>query len=78
MMNSTFHAKVNDLKRAEKACYQINYFMLQNEGDALRITKRVLLELARDESFLQQSFDEQKRMLLKCSVHHIFSLKRET
>lgn len=75
-MNSTLHAKVDQLKQVEMDCYRINYYLLQNEHDALKVTEHMLLQLAEDEAFFQRSEDDQMRTLLKRSIHYALNWKK--
>jgi len=68
--------KVETLKRFETYCYQIAFYILQNEKSAIEATKSALIELSMDDEFFTKPLTIQQQMLKRISMKKSIAVKQ--
>lgn len=62
-------AKANILRQHEICCYQICYYLTQNDHSAAQAACKALLEVACDPDFFIDNAEEQKNKIKRASIH---------
>ncbi|WJH34859.1 hypothetical protein MJA45_21050 [Paenibacillus aurantius] len=60
-MSPRLQNKAAVLRKFEGYCYQIAYYVLEKEQEAVQAARETLLELGTDDSFFEQEEPEQQR-----------------
>lgn len=63
------------LKEHEGYCYQVAYFLLQQEDVAVLATERALLELGRSRCFLSESAEERRHRAKRVAAKHSLRIR---
>ncbi|AEI42088.1 hypothetical protein [Paenibacillus mucilaginosus] len=69
-MRWTFGAKTEVLKRYEGYAYQVVFYLLQREEDALAAAQEVLLELYGCDEFYRAAPEEQQKRVKAAAMRH--------
>jgi hypothetical protein len=72
---ATFETKVSILKQHEAYCYQVAFYLLENEPQAVRAAERTLLELFQAADFFQASEDLQRKMAKALAIRNSLSAR---
>ncbi|CAH0122148.1 MULTISPECIES: hypothetical protein [unclassified Paenibacillus] len=67
--------KVAILRQHEAYCYQICYYLIQNEQLSVQATREALLELAHDPAFFSDTDEEQKKKVRLVAVRLALKIK---
>jgi len=68
--------KVKTLREFETYCYQIAFYILQNEDFAIEATRKALIELSMDDEFFRKPPTVQQQILKRTSMNQSIAVKQ--
>lgn len=71
----SFKEKVRNLKRVEVYCYQIAYYILQDEAFATKAAEEALIRLYHDSVFFEETSEVQRNFAKKITIHTSIQIK---